>query len=240
MSHMRKKNNDLKTMEAKPFDMKELKNPSFYKDVIPIVAFGIIYYIAFVIIEQVPRGYFAVVHCALDDVIPFFAPFIVPYYAWFIYMAVGAGCFYLFDRQIFYRVTTMLIIGMSVFIILSICFPNMQPLRPSIVPTDNIFGRMVSFLYQTDTDTDVFPSMHVFNTLAIMCGAIKSRSWEFQHKWLVNVFVVVGIFIILSTMFLKQHSVIDALGAVALFIVLYFCIYMKDFSLYMKSQRPIN
>ncbi len=240
MSHMQKKNKALRTTEAKPFNMKELKKPSFYKEVIPISAFGIIYYIAFVIIEQVPRGYFAVVHSPLDDMIPFCAPFIVPYYAWFIYMAVGAGCFYLFDRQIFYRTTTMLIVGMSIFIILSICFPNMQPLRPSIVPTNNVFGRMVSFLYQTDTDTDVFPSIHVFNTLAIMCGALKSRSWEFQHKWLVNVFVIVGIFIILSTMFLKQHSVIDVIGATTLFIVLYFCIYRKEFTLYPKSQLPLN
>ena len=101
--------------------------------------------------------------------------------------------------------------------------PNVLHLRPTEFPRDNIFTDLVRWLYRTDTPTNVLPSIHVFNSLAIHmsltnCEALRNR------KGIRRASLVLTVLIILSTMFLKQHSVIDVcLGAtLALFGHLFF------------------
>ena len=39
--------------------------------------------------------------------------------------------------------------------------PNGQDLRPAVMPRDNIFCDLVAYTYSLDTNTNVFPSVHV-------------------------------------------------------------------------------
>ena len=101
-----------------------------------------------------------------------------------------------------------LMMGMTIFLIVSYLYPNVLHLRPAEFPRENIFTDMVRWLYKTDTSTNVLPSIHVFNSLAIHmavtnCEALKER------KWIRRSSLILTILIIMSTMFLKQHSVID-------------------------------
>ena len=80
--------------------------------------------------------------------------------------------------------------------------------------TSNICGMLVSFLYKTDTPTNVLPSIHVFNTMAL-CFAVHGNKELQKRKLLTLSSDILGVLIVLSTMFLKQHSVIDvSLGLV--------------------------
>lgn len=64
---------------------------------------------------------------------------------------------------------------------------------------------MVAFLYETDTPTNVFPSIHVFNT-AVVCASVLKSAKKKRAKAL-NLLLSAAI--VLSTVFLKQHSILD-------------------------------
>jgi membrane-associated phospholipid phosphatase len=113
-----------------------------------------------------------------------------------------------------YKVSAVLMTGMMIFLVVSAIYPNRLDLRPDYVDTSNICGMLVSFLYKTDTTTNVLPSIHVFNTMAL-CFAVHGNKELRKRKLLTLSSDILGVLIVLSTMFLKQHSVIDvSLGLV--------------------------
>ena len=86
------------------------------------------------------------------------------------------------------------------------CFNGLQ-LRPAVV-RNNLLARIAGMLYAIDTPTNVCPSIHVSSTVAIMI--IVMRYQKFSHAALVKGFTLLcGIAVCLSTVVLKQHSVID-------------------------------
>lgn len=97
---------------------------------------------------------------------------------------------------------------MTVFLIVSYVYPNAQHIRPTEFPRDNIFTDIVKWLYSTDTPTNILPSIHVFNSLAIHMSLTNCEA--LRNKKLIKAasFTLTAL-IIMSTMFLKQHSVID-------------------------------
>ena len=156
---------------------------------------------------------------ALDDYIPFCEFFVIPYYLWFIYMAAGIIFIAFTDGKLCWRLGIFLITGMTVFLFISTVYPNGQLLRPDTFARDNIFVHIVQRLYASDTPTNLFPSIHVYNSLAIYFGLAHSQ--KLQIKMDKNAALVLTVCIILSTMFLKQHSVFDVLTAFALAAFMY-------------------
>jgi hypothetical protein len=156
-----------------------------------------------------------VIHTWLDEQIPFCEYFIVPYLLWFFFMAGTVAWFVFFaDVREYYKLIATLMIGMTIFLAVSLIYPNMLDLRPERIPTDNIFGMLTAFLYRTDTSTNVLPSIHVFNTMALAYAIHGNRTLKRMPKVLLGCDLL-SVSIVLSTMFLKQHSVIDvALGIV--------------------------
>lgn len=163
---------------------------------------------------------FHVIHMALGDYIPFCEFFVIPYYLWFVYMAVGIIFIAFTDGKLCWRLGIFLIAGMTVFLFISTVYPNGQQLRPDTFARDNIFVHIVQNLYRTDTPTNLFPSIHVYNSLGIYFGLSHSKKLE-NKKWIKNVALILTICIILSTMFLKQHSVFDVLTAFSLAAFMY-------------------
>ena len=64
----------------------------------------------------------------------------------------------------YYQLMITLGIGMTLFLVISLVFPNGQDLRP-VLSGNSIFIQAVQFIYHTDTPTNVLPSIHVFNSL---------------------------------------------------------------------------
>ena len=98
--------------------------------------------------------------------------------------------------------------GMTVFLIVSYVYPNAQHIRPTEFPRDNIFTDIVKWLYSTDTPTNILPSIHVFNSLAIHMSLTNCETLR-NKKFIKAASFTLTALIIMSTMFLKQHSVID-------------------------------
>ena len=174
-----------------------------------IAVFFIVYMITFSYIEDRDVHHY-IIHTTIDDQIPFCEYFIVPYLLWFLFVAVTVFYFMFFNKnqwKEYYQLIITLGTGMTLFLIISLVFPNGQDLRP-VLTGDSIFIKAVQMIYHTDTPTNVLPSIHVFNSLAVYfaihhCQALKDR------KWLQRGALILSVLIILSTMFIKQHSVID-------------------------------
>lgn len=83
-------------------------------------------------LERTVTTHFHVIHVALDDYIPFCEYFIIPYFLWFGYVAWGLGYFYFKNKDEYFRLCTMLFIGMTdLFSHLHQFHPNGHYLRPT-------------------------------------------------------------------------------------------------------------
>ena len=123
-----------------------------------------IYFPWFHHLERTVTTHFHVIHTALDDLIPFCEYFIVPYLLWFGYVAWAVGYFYFKNKDEYFKLCAMLFTGMTVFLVISTIYPNGHYLRPAYFEHNNIFIQLVKWLYATDTPTNLFPSVHVFNS----------------------------------------------------------------------------
>lgn len=182
-----------------------------------------------------------IIHCFLDDFIPFNEYFIIPYIIWFFYVALA--CIYMFFKGTdseYFKFAMSLVIGMSISLLICMIYPNGLNLRPAEFPRDNVFSRFVAGLYSTDTSTNVFPSIHVYNSLAVHIALVKCTHFK-KHTWLKLISLIICISICASTVFLKQHSVIDVLGGGILMSVMYILLYVVDFKqVFAKIKKKEN
>ncbi len=193
-----------------------------------VLLYAFIYFPWFAYLEKTVTKNYILIQTGLDEKIPFIEYFIIPYLFWFLFMAVTVLYFFFKDRIEFYRLFAFLSIGMTLFLIISTIWPNGQALRPSTFVRDNVFVDLVRNLYQTDTPTNVFPSIHVYNTLGCYIAIRESKHLR-QIRWIQIASLVVTILIILSTVFLKQHSFVDALGASVIAGAAYLVAYKIEF-----------
>ncbi len=180
-----------------------------YKHYLLFVAYLMFYLVGFSALESASHRHYHVIHSVIDDMIPFNEYFVIPYYLWFFYIGAGV-CWFIFkeSQRDYDKLVSALCIGMTVFLIVSCIFPNRLELRPTSFAHHNFCTWLVQKLYKTDTPTNVLPSIHVFNTL-IMLYAIRRSTILQKHRWVELGTAVLSVLIILSTMFLKQHSVVD-------------------------------
>lgn len=166
---------------------------------------------------------YAAVESVLDASIPFCEWFVIPYYFWFAFLVGMVIYGLLFDIRAFRHYMWFVILSYSATAIIYIVWPNMQPLRPMEFPRDNWMIDIVKNLYDFDTHTNVCPSIHVLGSLAVCVAGLHSKTlrgvgWKFF-------FVIATVLITLSTVFLKQHSIIDVYTALALGAVCYVAVF---------------
>lgn len=189
-----------------------------------ILSYLIIYQIWFIYVERTVTRRFHIVHTVVDDYIPFVEIFIVPYLLWFGYVAFAIAWFFFKDVQDYYKLCTFLFVGMTVFLIVSTVYPNGHYLRPRVFERDNIFISMVKGLYMIDTPTNLFPSIHVYNSIGVQLAVMNSEKLK-EKKWVKWISFAVMSSIIASTMFLKQHSVFDVITGCVMALVMYTLVY---------------
>ena len=90
-------------------------------------------------------------------------------------------------------------------------FPTCQNLRPEAFVRNNLLTRFIELFYSFDTNTNVCPSLHVIGSVAAMfglwdCKALQSVGWKIAAT-------SIAVCISLSTVFMKQHSIMDVLAA---------------------------
>ncbi len=171
-----------------------------------------------------PSSHFTNMHVPFDDVIPFCEWFIIPYILWFLYIPAVILYELFKSKKEFYYASAYLFIGMTICLLICTLWPNGQDLRVEEFTNNNILTSIMGFIYNADTNTNVFPSIHVFNSVAAFIIICKSESLKGKKLLKVSA-AILSILIILSTMFLKQHSVLDVIGGIALSGIMYVGVY---------------
>ena len=193
-----------------------------------VAGYIFIYLPWFIFLEKTVIHY-TIIHVTLDDYIPFCEYFIIPYLLWFVYIAVFFLYFFFTDKQSYYKLCIFLFTGMTVSMLICTFFPNGTDLRVAVDGSKNICSRLVAMIHAADTPTNIFPSVHAYNSLGIHFSIINSQALR-EKVWLRRCSFLLMIAICLSTVVLKQHSVIDVAGAVILAYVMYPFVYGIDYA----------
>jgi len=173
---------------------------------------------------------------AVDGAIPFCELFLIPYMFWFVYL-VGIHIYTLFtDIEGFKKVMWFIILTYSFCAFIYLVFPNCQELRPMEFERDNFLTRFMADFYEFDTNTNVFPSMHVTGALAVHFALWHDKRFG-KPAWKI-IFTIITASICASTVFLKQHSILDVFPALAISFISYYLIYkVKFFDRFLKQEN---
>lgn len=183
-----------------------------------------IFGLRYLLIENIsPVNGYHLIHCPLDDMIPFQEWFFIPYAVWYVGI-VGMHLYTMvYDVPAFKKYTKFLIISMSTSTAIFILYPSCQQLRPEAFPRENLLTDIVGLLYRLDTNTNVFPSEHVIGAIAVFASSMHTKGLHAPMKTTVN--GIITILICMSTVFLKQHSILDVMAAIPICLVAYWICY---------------
>lgn len=223
-------------VDYRNFRLAKLNTPEFSH--LKYLLFWPAYGLVFMILERFVSLDYTFVHCALDDKIPFIEYFIVPYLFWFVYLTGMIFYTLLFDTKSFVYLMKLIIITCSAACITYMIFPTAQNLRPAVFERDNIFTGIVRAFYAFDTNTNVCPSVHVSASVVVMMAAWNSKHFR-KPAWRAA-FVTVTALISLSTLFTKQHSVIDVVCGIVLCAAAELLIRAVSSMTHPKQPRQLN
>nr|WP_304954772.1 phosphatase PAP2 family protein [uncultured Acetatifactor sp.] len=210
-----------------------------YRHGIPLALYMIVYLTWFAWLEDRNKRNYEVIHVGLDDYIPFCEVFIVPYLLWFGYVAAVVVFLFFKNKQDYYRSCAFLFTGMTLFLIISTLWPNGHHLRLAEMPRDNIFTQAVSALWKIDTPTNIWPSIHVYNSMGAHFAVMRSA--ELKGKKGIRIASgILAFSIILSTVFLKQHSCFDVATGLGLGAVMYMLVYRRDAVFAARAERKMK
>lgn len=149
-----------------------------------------------------------------DDKIPLIPFFVIPYI--FYHVGVYSSYFLLWHTPYMNSFLLSVIVSYAVAIIFWYLFPN-GVYRPILLHNSPMY-RLLQLIYKHDGDTNGFPSAHVF--MSLICGHFISLAFPFYAgvTWLFAVLTI------LSTIFTKQHYVVDILGGIIVYVMTLFTV----------------
>lgn len=169
------------------------------------------YFILYLLTENlIPPEACHVVHCTLDDLIPFNEFFAIFYCGWYVLIVVSLGYFLFFNVENFRNLQTYIIITQVVAMAIYIIWPSRQDLRPDSFLRDNVLTRLMAAIYSFDTSTGVCPSLHVAYSMGIASTWLREKS---AHPAVKVLICALALCICASVVFVKQHSAVDILAA---------------------------
>ena len=210
--------------DYRQFRLRKLNTPEFSH--IKLLLFWPVFGLAFLALERFrPHAAYHVMHCALDDAIPFSEWALIPYLLWFVYL-IGALAYTFFqDVPAFRRMMRFVIVTYTAATVVYFIYPTQQLLRPEAFAHDNALTRAVAWFYTFDTNTNVCPSLHVIGSMAAFFAfwyapIFSKRGWRIAST-------VAAFFISISTVFMKQHSILDVAAAIPLCAIGYYFAYVR-------------
>lgn len=200
-------------IDYRKFRFSKLNTPEFSH--LWLLLFWPVYGILFFLVERVlTERNWHLMYCPADDWIPFREEFLIPYLWWFVFLCGMLLFTLLFDADAFRKMMWFIILTYSVTILIYLIYPTAQELRPTSFERDNFLTRYMASFYQFDTNTNVCPSIHVIGSVAVLVTSWHTR-WFRTRAWQCY-FWIATILISLSTVFLKQHSLLDLPPAILL------------------------
>lgn len=147
----------------------------------------------------------------LDQRIPFNQYFIVPYLTWYVFIFAVPVWFLQKDCRLYFSSIIAITFGLLASFGIYSVFQTTVP-RPDLAGND-LFSQLTKALYQMDNPYNAFPSIHVMTSYILFLGCYRTKEYAPKISLLVQGMAMV---IILSTLFIKQHTLLDVAGGVFL------------------------
>lgn len=145
----------------------------------------------------------------MDMSIPFVKLFIIPYVIWYPFLFLGLCYLCYKDRDMYYKTVISFDMGLVVCYIFYFFFQTTVP-RP-VINGHDFFSILISLIYQADKPYNCFPSIHVLTSYLLIKGIRWSRV---KNKLVCSLAYICGILIIISTVFIKQHVILDVASGI--------------------------
>ena len=199
-------------VDYKQFRLRRLNEPQYAH--LKLLLGWVGYFILYFLTENfIPEERLHVVHCFVDDLVPFNEVFVILYVSWYALIVISLLIFMLYDIQSFKDLSLYIIITQVVAMAVYILYPTVQELRPAVFPRENFFTWVLGIIYAFDTPTGVCPSLHVAYSMGIASVWLKKKDASRTWKAILVVWVVL---ICVSVLFVKQHSAVDVIAALPL------------------------
>lgn len=208
-------------VDYRGFRLDKLNTPAYSH--LKLLLYWPVYGLVFLLLERGLSLDYHVVYSPLDDKIPFCEYFLIPYLFWFVFLIGMLAYLLFFDVEGFRKMMWFVILTYTATCIIYLVYPTMQNLRPATFARDNVLTRFMAGFYQFDTNTNVCPSLHVIGSFASLFGGWHTKRFS-SRPWRAAL-VVCTVLISISTVFLKQHSVMDIPPALLLSALAYVPVY---------------
>ncbi len=196
----------------------------------------LIYFALYFLTENlIPAERCHVMHCFLDDLVPFNEYFLIFYTGWYVLVFGSLAYYLIYDVKRFRELDLYIFVTQMVAMFFYIVLPSRQDLRPETFPRENFFTWVMGLIYTFDTDTGVCPSLHVAYSWAIFNVMVKD---EHLAKWFKVFLGLFAVMVSLSTSFVKQHSFLDIFAAIPVVLLGEILIYGKSYWLPRLRKRP--
>lgn len=150
----------------------------------------------------------------IDFSIPFLPGFMALYALWYPILIFTSLMLAYYAPEDFKRFMRYLAVTFFCSELFWFFVPTYQPLRPVSLQVTDLWTWMLEFLYRVDTPTNVFPSLHVVGSLgAAFCFWMSRPLRAMKGMRILMTILAAGISI--STVFVKQHTLLDVLCGVA-------------------------
>jgi hypothetical protein len=170
---------------------------------------------------------------SVDQVIPFMSIFIIPYILWYVYMFIFLVYLWFKNTKVYVKTIFMIVIGELICFIIYFFFQTTVS-RPDI-QGDSPLTVLVQWIYKNDRPYNCFPSIHVLTTFAIMLASLHIKN---KHL-ITNICIhVLGTLIIISTLFVKQHVILDMVGSMFLVTFLYGITF--ELLIFRLGEKPVQ
>ena len=184
-----------------------------------------VYFLLYLVIERLIPSAAWTTQLPLDGYIPFCEWFVIPYCLWYPLLVVVGIYLLLRDPGTFRRYMCFLAWSFFLSELIWFLFPNGQNLRPSVMPRDNLLTSLISLIYSADTNTNVFPSVHVVGSLGAMLAVWDCWGLREKHPGICWATSLLGVLICLSTLFIKQHAALDVISGILLSLIVAIPVY---------------
>lgn len=168
----------------------------------------------------------------LDQKIPFIPVFMIIYVLAFLQWLNAVLTILHSKKETGYKYCSAIMIGSLIGFIIFITYPTAIPDRP-ILDSNTLINRFINFIYYFDTPTNAFPSFHCFcSTITIFAiyEITKNKKYTINN-------CVFSILVYASTLFTKQHLLVDIPAGIILAI---FSIYVTKYINFNKLFNYLN
>ena len=199
------------------------------KKIIILLLFLLIYQTSLYLIAKLTPIEINVVGNTIDEKIPFIPQFIYAYISWYIMLFLVPYIFYKKSPKSFnkYYITTFSCITIGLFIYFF--YPTIM--YRADIEFNSISEYLVNIIYKMDTPAlNCCPSMDCVISFIFIYVSLTEKNLNIKYKVLLTIW---SLLVIVSTLFVKQHVIVDVISAFILSLVVFIIVTkvkkIKDF-----------